>query len=116
MSREFCDHLIDQLSSWDIVKVKSMFGGFGVYRAGQIFAIVDEDTLYFKVDEITLPEYKAAGSEPFTYEAKGGKKQSIAYWLVPSDVMDDAELLIQWAEKAYQVGLRAARNKPKRGG
>jgi DNA transformation protein len=109
MSREFCDHLIDQLSTWSTVNVKSMFGGFGVYRAGQIFGIVDEDTLYFKVDDTNRPDYKSAGSESFTYRAKGGKKNSLGYWLVPSEVMDDPELLAQWAGKAYQVGLRATK-------
>jgi DNA transformation protein len=38
---------------------KSMFGGFGVYRAGQIFAIVVEDLLYFKVDDTTRPDYES---------------------------------------------------------
>lgn len=114
MSREFCEHLIDQLSTWAIVTVKSMFGGFGVYRSGQIFAIVIEDTLYFKVDDTNRPDYEAAGSEPFTYEVKGGKKHSLGYWLVPSDIMDDPEELSKWAEKAYQVGLRAAQKKSKK--
>lgn len=113
MSREFCDHLIDQLSPWAIVTVKSMFGGFGVYRSGQIFGIVDEDMLYFKVDDTNRPDYEAAGSEPFTYEAKG-KKNSLSYWLVPSEIMDDPEALSEWAEKAYQVGLRSAQAKSKK--
>lgn len=111
MSREFCNYLIDQLSSWAIVTVKSMFGGFGVYRAGQIFGIVDDDTLYFKVDDSNIADFKQANSEPFTYLAKGGKRQSIAYWLVPSEVMEDQDLLVVWAEKAYQVGLRSAKSK-----
>ena len=114
MSREFCEHLIDQLSPWANVTVKSMFGGFGVYRAGQIFGIVDEDMLYFKVDDTNRPDYEAAGSEPFTYEAKGGKKNSLAYWIVKSEIMDDPEALSEWAEKAYQVGLRSTKNKSKK--
>ena len=114
MSREFCEHIIDQLSPWAAITAKSMFGGFGVYRAGQIFAIIIEDTLYFKVDDTNRPDYESAGSEPFTYEAKGGKKHSLSYWQIPSEVMDDPEALAQWAEKAYQVGLRAAKNKPKK--
>ncbi len=91
-----------------------MFGGFGVYRSGQIFAIVVEDMLYFKVDDTNRPDYEIAGSEPFTYEAKGGKRQSMAYWLVPPDILDDPEQLAQWAEKAYQVGLYATKNKLKK--
>lgn len=113
MSREFCDYLIDQLSPWATVTIKSMFGGFGVYRSGQIFGIVGEDTLYFKVDDTNRYDYETFGSEPFTYESKG-KKNSLSYWLVPYEVMDDPELLTEWAEKAYQVGLRSTKTKPKK--
>ncbi|MBL0319015.1 MAG: TfoX/Sxy family protein [Alphaproteobacteria bacterium] len=113
MSREFCEYLIDQLSSWANVTVRSMFGGFGVYRSGQIFGIVIDDTLYLKTDDTNRPDYEAASSEPFTYEAKG-KRHSLSYWIVPSDVMDDQEALADWAEKAYQAGLRAPKSKPKK--
>lgn len=113
MSREFCAYLIDQLAPWANVTVKSMFGGFGVYRDGQIFAIVDDDMLYFKVDDTNRADYESAGSEPFTYETKG-KTNSLSYWLVPSDIMDDQDALSEWAEKAYQVGLHSQKKKPRK--
>ena len=106
MSREYCDYIIDLLSDWGQVSAKSMFGGYGMYRQGQIFAIIADDTLYFKVDEQNRSDYEAAESQPFFYEAKG-KKISMSYWLVPTDVMDDPEILAQWAEKSYHVGLRS---------
>ncbi len=52
MSSDFCDYVIDLLSSWAKVSAKAMFGGYGMYRQGQIFAIVVDDTLYFKVGDV----------------------------------------------------------------
>lgn len=110
MSREFCEYLIDQLAPWAVITVKRMFGGFGVYRAGQIFGLVSEDAFYLKVDDTNRGDYESAGSEPFTYEKKG-KPTNLPYWLVPSEIMDDQDAFAEWAEKAYQVGLRAAKKK-----
>lgn len=105
MSRDYADYIIDLLSSWARVTAKAMFGGFGLYRQGQIFAIIVDDTLYFKVGDANRPDYEAAGSEPFTYEAKGKRKIAMSYWRVPEDVLEDAESLGAWAEKAYRVAL-----------
>lgn len=110
MSREYCDHLIDLLSPWSAVTAKAMFGGYGMYRQGQIFGIVVEDTLYFKVDDSNRADYEAAGAEPFTYEAKG-KRVAMSYWQVPVDTLDDPDILTAWAEKAYQVALSSKSKK-----
>jgi DNA transformation protein len=57
MSRDYCDYVVDLLSSWAKVSAKAMFGGYGMYRQGQIFAIVVDDTLYFKVGEAARRKY-----------------------------------------------------------
>lgn len=105
MSREYSHYIIDLLSPWAHVTAKAMFGGFGLYRGGQIFAIIIDDTLYFKVGDSNRADYEAAGSEPFTYEAKGRKKASMSYWRVPEEILEDAESLGVWAEKAFRVAL-----------
>jgi DNA transformation protein len=104
MSRDYCDYVVDLLSSWAKVSVKAMFGGYGMYRQGQIFAIVVDDTLYFKVGDANRPDYEAAGSSPFTYESKG-KQVTMSYWRVPDEVLEDQETLSAWAEKAYRAAL-----------
>ena len=98
----------DQLSGARGVSCQAMFGGYGIYRQGQIFAIVVEDTLYFKVTDANRSDYEAAGSSPFTYESKG-KRVAMSYWQVPEEVLEDEETLGVWAEKAYRVALAGAR-------
>lgn len=108
MSRDYCDYVIDLLSSWGKVTARAMFGAYGLYREGRMFAIVDEDLLYFKVGNPNRSDYKAAGSSPLTYKSKG-KKIALSYWRVPDEVLEDEETLIAWAEKAYCVSLAQGR-------
>ncbi len=113
MSRDYCHHIADLLGAWGNVVSKAMFGGYGLYRDGQIFAIVADGVLYFKVDAGNRSDYEAVGSGPFTYEAANGKHAVMSYWQVPERVLDDADQLTTWAESAYQAALRAPK-KPKR--
>lgn len=112
MSREYCDYVVDLLSSWGPVSAKAMFGAYGLYRQGQMFAIVDDDTLYFKVGDDNRPDYEATGSSPLTYESKG-KQIALSYWRVPDEALDDPETLSEWAEKAYRVALAQRQRKKK---
>jgi DNA transformation protein and related proteins len=114
MGREYCDYLIDALGSWGAVTAKRMFGGWGLYRDGQIFAIVIEDTPYFKVDESNRADYESAGVGPFAYMARGDKRTVMSYWQVPGDVLDDEDALKAWAEKALRVALKSAAEKAKK--
>lgn len=110
MSREVCDYLIDVLTPWGRVSARKMFGGFGLYRDGLMFAIIIDDMPYFKVDDINRPDYEAAGSEPFSYEAKG-KRVTLSYWQVSAEALDVEATLREWAEKAYDVAVRVAASK-----
>jgi DNA transformation protein len=113
MSRGYCDYVVDLLSPWARVTAKAMFGGFGLYRQGQIFAIIVDDTLYFKVGDSNRSDYEAAGSSPFTYEAKG-KKTVMSYWRVPEEILEDPESLGFWAEKAHKAALAGGIAKKKK--
>lgn len=110
MSRAFCVFLADLLAPWGEVVAKPMFGGFGIYREGRMFGIVAEETLYLKTGESNRREFEAAGSEPLTYTAKG-RQIALSYWRVPSEMVDEPEMLIVWAEKAYR---EARQPRPKR--
>jgi len=113
MAHAYCDYLIDLLSPWAKVTATGMFGGWGLYRGDQIFAIVIEDTPYFKVDDSNRADYETAGTGPFEYTAKGNKRVAMSYWQVPGDILDDADALGQWAEKAYHSALAAKAKKKK---
>ncbi len=111
MPSDYVDFVLDALADWHAVASRRMFGGYGLYRQGVMFALIVDDTLYFKVDDSNRKDFEQAGAGPFVYHAKG-KPVSLSYWQVPPDVFEDSEQLGAWAQKAYQAGLRAQASKP----
>jgi len=87
------------------INIKAMFGGFGIYRDGLIFAIIVDDKLYFKVDAASIEEFKQLGLLPFTYEARG-KRVAMSYYEAPAEVLEDRHEMAIWAKKAYQSALK----------
>jgi DNA transformation protein len=87
-----------------------MFGGYGIYLDGIMFALVADDTLYLKVDDESRSEFAAAALEPFRYSKKG-KTYEMSYHAAPEDALESAELLRDWARKGVAAAMRAARAK-----
>ena len=78
-----------------------MFGGVGLYSGDLFFALIAEDTLYFKVDASNRPDFEERGMEPFRpFGEDGGTMQ---YYEVPEDLLEDPDALRPWAEKALAV-------------
>ncbi len=94
------------------ITARAMFGGWGIYCDGLIFAIVDDDVCYLKADADTIGGLKAAGSAPFHYSMKDGKVMEMAYWRVPDAALEERDELLRWARDALAVSLRAKAAKP----
>jgi DNA transformation protein len=107
---EFAEYLLELLKPFGEVKVKAMFGGFGIYRRDLMFALVADDTLYLKVDEKSRTEFESRGLSPFVYKMKG-KEFSMSYYQAPAEALEDPEEMAQWAKKAYDAAKRAAQRK-----
>lgn len=108
VSAGFRDFVLEQLGRVaPAVTGRAMFGGLGIYSAGRIFALVDDDVLYLKADAATRPDFEAAGMGPF--RPFGPEGEVMQYWQLPEGVLEDAELLAPWAEKAVAVAARARR-------
>jgi len=112
VSPSFKTYVLEQLDAPRRVTARAMFGGVGIYWDGAFFALIDDDTLFFKVDDATRPEFEAAGSKPFDPYKNG--QVSRGYFEVPGDVLDDRERLAAWRAKAVAVAERSKRRK-KRG-
>ena len=112
VSPTYRTYVLEQLARLGPVTAKAMFGGLGLYHDGRFFGLVDDDTLYFKVDETTRGAYEAAGSGPFRPSADEGP--SLGYYEVPGDVLEDPETLAAWAARAVDVARRKAAPKSKR--
>ena len=114
VSPSFRTFVLEQLGRSMLgIRGRSMFGGVGVYAGGVFFALIADDTLYFKVDESNRPEFEARGMEPFRPYGEHG--EVMGYYRVPEDLLDDAELLGRWAEQAIVVARRAKRRSRRRG-
>ena len=110
-ANEFVTHLLDLLEPLGPVSAKRMFGGYGIYLDRTMFALVAGDTLYLKVDEDSRAEFEAAGLEPFRY-AKGRKSVEMSYHAAPEEALENAEVMREWAHKAVDAAMRAARAGP----
>ena len=81
-----------------------MFGGVGIYAGALFFALVDDDTLYFKVDDTNRPDFEARGMRPF--RPYGDDGEVMQYYEVPADLLEDPEALRPWVDKSVAVAGR----------
>jgi DNA transformation protein len=95
------------------VRARNMFGGVGLYAGDLFFALMDDDVLYFKVDDATRARFEHRGMGPFRPYGEGG--EVMQYYEVPADVLEDVEALVPWATDAVDVARRARAKKRTRG-
>lgn len=106
MSKEFVEYIIEILEPFGNIRVRKMFGGYGVYKNTLIFALIIDNELYFKADLETAKYFKSQELEPFTYQAKG-KLIALSYYKIPPEIFEDKELLIKYFNMAYSSALSA---------
>ena len=99
------DYIAELLAPLGTVRSKRMFGGVGIYIDELFCAIIVDDTLYFKADEINQHQYLEAGCEPFTY-LKEGVAQTMRYYRVPEEALDNPQEMAQWARLGMAAALR----------
>jgi DNA transformation protein len=110
VSPGFRAFLEDQIGRVAPVRSKPMFGGLGLYSGDLFFGVVDDDVLYFKVDDATRPRYAKRRMKPF--DPMGTPMNG--YWQVPPDVIEDAEELAAWVREALEVAERAGKKRGRR--
>jgi DNA transformation protein len=106
VSDGFLDFLLDQLAGLGDVSARRMFGGVGLYAGDVFFAIVAQDALYLKTDDGNRARHEAAGMGPF--RPYPDRTETMQYYGVPLPVLEDAEVLVEWAREAVGAGRRAA--------
>lgn len=110
---EYTEYLQEVFELFGPVTVRKMFGGYGIYHEGLMFALVDEDTLYLKADEGNVRYFEEKGLGPFLYTAKG-RTIEMSYYRAPDEILDDREEAAVWARRSYEAAGRAesAKRKP----
>lgn len=108
---EFLAYVLETMSHLGAVTSRRMFGGYGLYREGVMFALIADDTLYLKTDADNVLRFEQAGSLPFTYQTAERKVQ-LSYWSAPADCLESPAEMRDWCQLAYAAALRAHAAKP----
>jgi DNA transformation protein len=82
-----------------------------VYADERFVALIIDEVLYLKADEAARAAFEAAGCQPFSYHAAGGRRAVMAYWNAPDEAMDSRAAMLPWARLALASALRAAATK-----
>ena len=110
VSKQYVDFVLDQLGAVRAVTSKRMFGGVGFYAGEFFFALADDDTLFFKVDDASRVDYEREGMKPFQPFGPDTKPMH-GYYEVPPRVLDESEELAVWMKRAIAVAATAAAKK-----
>ncbi len=94
----FYEDVMQMLTPLGDVTGRSMFGGYGVFESGRMFALISGATLYFKVDDTSRARYEDASSAQFN---------PMPYWEVPADVLESEPELEEWAREAITIAHAA---------
>jgi len=115
VSDDYRDFVLEQLAPAGRVTPRAMFGGVGLYLDGLFFALIDDDTLYFKTDDSNVEPYRARRMPRFM-PFPDRPEAVLGYHQVPADVIEDAETLVEWARRSVAVALssRARKSAPKK--
>ena len=113
---QYLAYILEQLEGVGDVTSRRMFSGVGLYSQGLFFALIHDDTLYFKTDASNNAAYQARNMPRFMPPVNR-PMGPMGYHQVPADIIEDAESLVAWARQAVAVALaaRAAKKaKPRR--
>lgn len=99
----FLEYLLGDIFDESLhVTARAMMGGHVLYSEGKVFAIAEDDELWFKGSKDTADWYLSRGSRKFSY-LKEGKEQEMNFFFVPAEVVEDRERLDEWLDVALSV-------------
>jgi len=107
-SDTYADFLREQLAPLGRLTLRRMFGKTGVFCDGVMFAMVLENTLYFRVDDHNREMFREAEAFPPLNYAKKGATIDLAFWRVPERLFDEPDELAIWARAALAAARRVA--------
>jgi len=109
ITQAIVDRLLADLQAARPITSRKMFGGVGIYADDVFFAVIDDDKLYFKVDDGNRAAYDDAGMEPWVIAGETPTVQP--YREVPEAVRLNPEALKEWIGAAVEVALRKKKKK-----
>src|SRR5256885_11392073 len=107
-SDSFTEFLSEQLAPLGRIAVRRMFGKTGVFCDGLMFAVVTDDTLYFRVDDGNQAAFEEAKSFPPLNYGKQGRTIDLSFWRAPERLFDEPDEFLAWPRLALAAARRVA--------
>lgn len=105
-SADFVTMIAEMLAPLGCIRFRRMFGGVCFYADDLAFALIADDVLYVKVDDVNEPAHVAAGLELF--RPFPDKPTALRYRRVPDSAFEDPDEMLAWAGPALAVARRSA--------
>lgn len=100
VTTSFREYVADQLAPLGDVLIKRMFGGVGLYFEGKMFGLIDDDTVFLRVNDETRAELVKRHMPALGPVKRDPGKVSQNYYQLPLEVLEDSEVLLIWARRA----------------
>lgn len=94
-TKAYREEVEEKLSAAKMIRTKPMFGGVGIYADDIFFALIDDDKLFFKVNDSNREEYLACGMSPWNL--------GDGYFELPQPILDNPDELAVWIDKSLKV-------------
>ena len=108
VSSDYLAYVLEQLAGLAGLSARRMFGGVGLYCEELFFALLDNDTLYLRVNDDNRADYTARGMSAFRPYADR-PELSMSYYEAPADVLEDPAQLVSWARRSVAVAMAAGK-------
>lgn len=86
---------IGRIKPLGVISYKKMFGGYGIFESGTMFALVPKDGgVFLKSGQANLSRFQEAGAT---------KHRRMPYYQIPEGVYSDNSQLLEWTREAIEV-------------
>ena len=107
-SDSYAEFLREQFAPLGRISLRRMFGKSGVFCDAVMFAIVADDTLYFRVDDQNRAAFAESKSFPSLNYKSRGRTIDLSFWRAPDRLFDEPDELVNWARVALAAARRVA--------
>ena len=112
---EMLDNVLTLLDGLGALRTRKMFGGIYIYCDDLFIATVHDNTLYFKANGTTAPDFLAR-ELPIVSYPKEGEIATLQYYRAPPEVFSGPVAMKLWAEKALMAAREDAISNPRKPG
>ncbi len=109
--QQYINHIKEVFRDFSPITTRRMFGGYGIYHEGIMFALVANEQLYLKADNSIKHYFEELKQSQFEYK-RGNKLIKISYYLAPTNVLEDPEQATIWGRRSFIVAKQ--QYKPKK--